>query len=333
MLNANLRRPVHHRGLLQRLAFVLPSGVFAAALILSFACEQRQPSDAAPYDAALAARREAAARRGIEWLVGRKDAMDAKWAFAIFSYLYRIVPDPALAATCRAILDERTRVPFVALPVQFHDPGLLRSPTLQLILAELRRRKWVGEPYAEPSAALEALLHRRAETFWRATGPTQQSVFLANFTELGIEPKRTLEDVVGELRETWRRGDSESLLLDVSFMFALTHVVYTASEYFTRYPDPEAFTPEIAILRRALRRYLTGPVPDHRFFLDVQGEVLSVLKLLRLREDADMRAMSERLLGLQKPDGSWGEDFGNHSYHATEVAVEALLDLPAEFRH
>jgi len=176
------------------------------------------------------------------------------------------------------------------------------------------------------------LLHRHADGFWRQTPSIQQSVFLASFEELGIEPKRSLEDVVRGVREAWRRGDRASLLLDPDFMLAVTHVLYTASGYFTRDPDPVAFAPETAILRQALHRYLTGPVPADRVFIDVQGAVLSLLKLLRLPEDADMRAMSERLIELQNPDASWGQHAGNHSYHATEVAVEALLDLPAEFR-
>jgi hypothetical protein len=283
-------------------------------------------------DAALAARRDAAARRGIEWLVGRKQTMDAIWAFSIFSYLYRIVPDADLAQTFRGILDETSRAPFVALPERFDDPALLRPPKLRPILAELRRRKWAGEPHAQASAGLEALLRLHSDDFWGDLGSLQQTIMLGAFEEIGIEPQRSLQDVVLGLRATWARGDPESLLLDVPFMLALTHVVYAASGTFTRHPDPAPLAPEVAILHRALRRYLTGPLPESRVFLDVQAEVLSVLKLLRRPEDADMRAMSERLLELQHPDGSWGEDIENHAYHATEAAVEALLDLPPAFR-
>ena len=122
------------------------------------------------------------------------------------------------------------------------------------------------------------------------------------------------------------------LLEDAGFMFALTHVFYTASGYMTRYPDPAAFAPEIGMLRQALRRYLSEPVPPQRHFLDIQAEVLFALELLRVPEDDDMRAMAERLIALQNADGSWGEASGNHREHATLVVVQALLDHPEELR-
>ena len=62
--------------------------------------------------------------------------------------------DPALAARCRAILDEASRAPIHPLPAEFRDPDLLRRPRLRPILAELLRRKRVGEPYAAEAAAL-----------------------------------------------------------------------------------------------------------------------------------------------------------------------------------
>ena len=311
----------------------LPWGLLGALLALVLACERAEPAAAPePADATLEVRREAAARRGIEWLITRKDAMGPDWAFAIFSYLDPIVRDPALAARCRAKLDEVVRVPLASLPAGFQDPELLRLPRLRLIVAELLRRKRAGEPWEEAAAALEALLERHHQEFWVSAPLLQQLTFLHGFSELGIEPRRTLDDVVRAIRARWAQGDPELMFRNAGFMLALTHVFYTASGYLTRSPDPAAFGPELEMLRRALRHYLTAPVPPQRHFLDVQAEVLLALEVLRVPEDDDMRAMSERLLGLQNPDGSWGEASGNHDAHATIVAVQALLEPPAELR-
>ncbi len=257
--------------------------------------------------------------------------MGPDWSFAVFSYLDPLVQDPLLAARCRAALERAVEAPIAALPSDLDDPELLRLPRLRLIVAELRRRKWAGEPYEEAAAQLGALLDRHAAGFWAAAPLLQQLTFLDSFAKLGIATDHTLDDVLREIRGRWQQGAPEVLLEDAGFVLALTHVFYTASGYFSRYPDPASFGPEIAMLRRALRHYLTVPAPRARHFLDIEAEVLVALRLLRMPEDDEMRAMADRLIGLQNPDGSWGEASGNHAIHATVVAVQALSDWPAAF--
>lgn len=300
--------------------------MLVAAALAAPGCERREDVDA------LATRRAVAARRGIEWLVAGRASMQPAWAFALFSYLPPIAPDEATAETCRRVLDEVSEQPFAALPAAFDDPELLRVATLQPVVAELVRRRWRAEPWQEPARALEALLHRHADAVTDRVPLTQRAILLHRFETVGIEAPWTLDDVVREIRGRWSREEPEALFTDTGFMFALTHVFYTASGYFTRYPDPAAFAPELAMLRGALRRYLAAPVPPSRFFLDIQAEVLVSLRLLRFPDDADMRAMAERLIELQEPNGSWGEEQANHRFHATSVAVQALLDWPEPFR-
>jgi hypothetical protein len=86
------------------------------------------------------------------------------------------------------------------------------------------------------------------------------------------------------------------------------------------------------MLGAALRRYLSGRLPERRAFLDLQAEILAARKLVRLPEDEDALAMAEHLLALQHEDGSWGEPLNNHDLHATFTAVLALLDYPARLR-
>jgi len=311
-----------------RVALRLP----ALLCLLALACEPEAPARGRASSDPDAAERAAAARRGIDWLVAHEAEMGPKWAFAIFSYLHPIVADPSLAQTCAALRQKASRAPFLSLDQAFRAPHPLRLATLQPIVAELLRRQWAGEPYEDAALVLQIRLRERAEAFWEHVPLLQQAILLHGFSELGIDAKRTLDDLVAELRTTWIEGDPEVLLVDPGFMFGLTHVFYAASGYFRRYPDAGAFGPELEMLRRALRRYLAAPVPDQSYFLDVQAEVLVALALLRAPRDDDVRAMQQRLLGLQRPDGGWGERDGIERYHATVVAVQALLDLPAEFR-
>jgi hypothetical protein len=305
----------------------LAGALVTAALAALPACERRAAVD--PREGL----RDTAARRGIAWLLAERNAMEPRWAFALFSYLAPIAPDAAIAGACRRILDEVSGAPFAELPPALDDPALLETARLQPIVAELLRRRWRNEPSQDAAAELATLLHRNAELLAGRTPLTQRAILLHDLEALGIEPPWVLDDVVRAVRGRWGAEEPEALYEDAGFMFALTHVFFAASGYFTRYPDPAIFGPEIAVLRGALRRYLAAPPPPSRFFLDVQAEVLVSLRLLRVPEDDDMRAMADRLLELQNPDGSWGEARANHRYHATIVAVQALLDWPDEFRY
>jgi hypothetical protein len=284
------------------------------------------------HGAPLAARRIAAARGGIEWLLGQREAMSPEWAYAVFLTLVPIAPDAALADACRERLDAAARTAFAALPERWSDPTLIEAATLRPIVAELLRRQRVGAPWRREALGLEALVQPRAAEFWGGLAPAQQAAFLYGFSALGIEAGRTLGDTASLLRLRWRTNDHARLLGHAPFVYGVTHVLYTASRYFERFPDPQTFDLERGILREALWHYLAAPPPKERIFLDLQAEILVGLRLLRTPEDDDMRAMSERLLALQSPDRSWGEESGNHRFHATGVAVQALLDYPEEFR-
>ena len=287
-----------------------------------------EPAHGAP----LAARRAAAARRGLAWLLDQREAMSPDWAYAVFLTLVPIAPDAALADACRERLDAASRTAFAGLPERWSDPTLLEAATLRPIVAELLRRQRVGATWRGEATGLEAFLRPRAAAFWGGLAPAQQAAFLYGFSALGIDPGWTLGDTASLLRLRWRTNDHARLLGHAPFVFGVTHVLYAASRYFERFPDPQTFALEQGILREALWHYLAAPPPQERIFLDLQAEILVGLRLLRTPEDDDMRAMSERLLALQRPDQSWGEEVGNHRFHATGVAVQALLDYPEEFR-
>jgi hypothetical protein len=277
-------------------------------------------------------RRAAAARRGIEWLIANREGMSLEWAYATFTVLYKIVPEVDPPGAIEAIAEDALRAPIVELPPDLGDPKLLRFRWLRPVVAEVVRRKQVGEPWEGPTRQLQALLHRHETKLWRRIRFTQQLVLLHQFAKLGIETQRSVDTVREEMRSLWRSGEPERLLLDLQFMFGVTHVFFAASDYFSHYLDAGDYEPEIEMLGAALRRYLSGRLPERRAFLDLQAEILAARKLVRLPEDEQALAMAERLLDLQHEDGSWGEPFKNHTFHATFTAVLALLDYPPRLR-
>jgi hypothetical protein len=280
----------------------------------------------------LEVRRAAAARRGIEWLIANRSGMSQEWAYAIFTNLYKVVPEGDAAGAIGAIVEEILRKPIVELPPDLGNPKLLRFLRLRPVVGELVRRKQMGESWEGPTRQLQVLLRRHETTLWKRMRFTQQLVLLHHFTKLGIETQRSVDTVRQEIRSLWQSGDPERLLVDLQFMFGVTHVFFAASGDFSRYLDAGDCEPELEILGAALRRYLSGELPERRAFLDLQAEILAARKLVRLPEDERALAMAERLLALQHEDGRWGEPFGNHEFHATYTAVLALLDYPPRLR-
>src|SRR5262245_10158266 len=173
--------------------------------------------------------------------------MSPDWASSVFSNLIPIAPDATLADACREALDAASRAPFQSLPANLQDPALLEVSTLRGIVAELLRRQRVGEPWQEQARALAPLGRAHAAALQRDAAPAQQAVLLYGFSSLGIDPGWTLADTVRLLRQRWRTNDPERMLGHAPFIFGLTHVLYTASGYFERYPDARAFAPEGAV--------------------------------------------------------------------------------------
>jgi hypothetical protein len=281
-------------------------------------------------DDPLATARAAAVERGFAFLLAQQPGMGPEWALSVSTYLEPLAADAEVAARLRAQGAAAARVPIAPLPASFDEPGLLALPTLRPLLGELLRRKRIGEPWEPAAHGVERLLQRDSVAFWRAVPLGQQAQLLHAFEALGIAPGRTLDDLKVRLRRLWRQSDRRSLLDDADFMLGVTHVLYTASDYLRRAPDPAHFPPEREILRRALVRYLEEPPPAEAIFLDLQAEVLVGLRLLRESDAPPLRAMQRRLVALQRDDGGWGDGDAPSRWHATLVAVQALADYPPE---
>ncbi|MCP5055462.1 MAG: hypothetical protein GY937_01925 [bacterium] len=280
----------------------------------------------------LEVRRAAAAQRGVEWLIANHDQMPHEWAYVIFPSLYKVLPDGDLVALTGVIGENASRRPILELPPDLDDPKLLRLLRLRPVVAELVRRKQMGEPWEGPTRQLQALLRRHEPTLWRRLESTQRVVLLHQFAKLGIETQLSVDAVRQGIQSRWQNGDSKKLLVDIQFMYGVTHVFFGASGEFSGYLDAADYELEIEILGAALRRYLSESVPERRAFLDLQAEIMAARKLVRLPENEDALAMTERLLAFQHEDGSWGEPGLNHEIHATYTAVLALLDYPPSFR-
>lgn len=287
--------------------------------------EGRAAPDPAPSPA------QAAAIRGIDYLLSRAEQTSPAWKYRVCGLLTKIAPSEEYARRLREQanigLNDRTST----LPARFEEKDLRWPRNFRKWLEELDRRKARDDDWRTPVAQLQRLLDRHEDVLFASMQPTQQLVTLHDFAKLGIHTRYRTEDVVRALRARWAVEDHRALVNDSGFMFAVTHVVYVASEYLDHPLDPGSYAPEVEVLETAAAQYAAS-FPDAPFFLDVAGEVLVARKVLGLPETDASRRLSQALIERQSPEGRWGPAQSNRDLHATLVMVQALIDFPERFR-
>ncbi len=273
----------------------------------------------------------AAALRATKYLIEAAPELDQLWSVTTFDRLYKIAPTEGLARRIKDLFDAAMARPMAHVPERLDSPRLLEAHELRPIVFELWRRKMTGAAWKQPAAAIEAFLAEHEDEFWPPILPTQQLVFFHLFHRIDIETRRTKEDVARELRELWATGDRERLVLDKTFMYPVTHVIYVDTGYGDRLLDPADYPIEAEVLDTALGHYAVR-FPTNPMFIHLAFEILTARRFLQLPETSEARAAKRKLLLLQDESGSWRPGTGTDTIHATREAVHALGRFPRELR-
>ena len=268
-----------------------------------------------------------AVARGVDWLVARQDALPVGFD-KFYRYLYRLSADDALADRLYgAAVRANPKRPRTVVPL---GAGVT-LPGLQAAIEQLYQVRCSGTDSVGYERQRQVLRGHRDRLFGAGLPANQRIVtsFLLRKVDLG----EGYEAVASEIRR-----DALGVRSPLEILM-LTHVVFTRSDYFARYPDAAAMLPEAEALRAASRSFAgedAGAFLRNPGTQDLVGEVLSARKLLRMAPDATSVELERRLRLAQNPDGSWGsEDLASCptcKVHHTLVAVQALAAYPATFR-
>lgn len=167
-----------------------------------------------------------------------------------------------------------------------------------------------------------ALCRRSSYAVWR-----EAMVITYTGESYGVSLGGSHSSVVGWLKEMRpypsREAESSSEEVDEVF-YAITHLIYTLSDY-GRYQLPTSrFQKEIEYLRSSMERAIR--VAD----IEMLGECVDCIRSLGIRSKKrpEANAMSY-LLACQNRDGSWGDssrDDVYYRFHATWTAIDALRE-------
>jgi hypothetical protein len=253
------------------------------------------------------------------------------WAHPNLSRLARVVEDPALSQRlAAAIREDAAAGRHHPIPQDLEDPAFLASERLTQTLSELLRRKETDDgPWQASARVIEQAIAADPVRFWRAVPLRHQPALVHLLDELGISGGLALDEIVGVLRGAAEASPAAELAANGRYVYALTHVVLARSRYFRQPVDAAPLAFAIPVLRQAIALRLAGSM--NVFDLDLVGEAVTSLQLLRADDDADTAAARRRLIALQRPDGGWGtgEDATPRRIHPTFNAITALVPAPA----
>ncbi len=288
----------------------------------------------------LEAQKEEAARKGVDWIINNKDGISRQDRILYLMQIYKITSDEKLAQKLsKIILTEIHNIKIKDTLINLDDPKNLNwQITLRPIVDSLFNKKCAGKEYTNDLNNLKVLLKTHSkEIFSKDVDLSSKMIAAYILKSLGIDINNFYANTISDIKSQPYTFSEISLenqeYSTYSYLFALTHVIYSESDYYDKYLDPNNYKDIVLKLNKILDMFsaqqnFTG------FSADIVPEALSSLKILHIAPDQKKDNLYKKLIISQNPDGSWGtnDEMRSAVAHHTVVAVTALLPFTSEFR-
>ncbi|HCI05356.1 MAG: hypothetical protein UX26_C0027G0004 [Parcubacteria group bacterium GW2011_GWC1_45_9] len=274
---------------------------------------------------------EASARNGIVWLLSKKDAMPPEEAVVVFGKIYRMVKDKDMALALKnAIKEKNLELVRIEPPQDYSDQKFLQWENLGPIVNELLFRKCFGEDYQKHAKKLGDFAQENWEKLFSGHGRASRKLIVSYLlNELGLEFRSQWEAAKEQVLSRQLNLQNPLNLDGIAYLYDLTHIIYTESDYLGRYLPAQEFSKEAAISRKTLATFSSVGELDF-LTADVLSELVVVLKVLRREDGWQIKKIQEKLIAMQNQDGYWGgleDDSDNAKIHHTSVAAQALVEF------
>lgn len=279
--------------------------------------------------------KKTAVQRGIRWLADKNNRISAETTAANLKKIYKATPDEKLAAhladTIRKI---EATLPPVDTDIDLSDEKYCSWFVLRPKVEGLLRRKCIGQAFQPDTDKIKKHLRRHWSDIFPPKMILSQKLVAAYLLEaLGVCSPEFYRSVVTQIRSRAKLLSDPSKPAYLYYLYALTHTVFTRSDYYSRYLDKSNFDFEINGMTKAIDWLVLQPdLSDNGS--DILAEMLICLKLLKIPPEARTRKAASKLLEKQNPDGSWGSEQETPAArtHHTVVAVLALMEFAPAFR-
>jgi hypothetical protein len=279
-----------------------------------------------------------AAHKGIEWIIAHRGQYPETFYFTYLRRFYRITADDDLAKRLLKISRRSTdTAPKCTIDDLASRPEYRNWAALQSVVLQVYQMKCAGKPYRDDADRIQNAISLHEEEFFPLSIPDSRRIVAAFYlNKLGLHFRDSWESIASHIRE--KAIDPGPVTLDshdaMMSAYALTHVIFTKSNYYGQYVAASEYGPEMKAMEKYVKAALDEELTSMK--MDIAAELVAALKLLKQPMDGDTRALAERLIATQNPDGSWGSEEEATSptarIHHTGVAVSALLKFTPEPR-
>ncbi len=285
--------------------------------------------------AALNKQKKEAALRGVKWMLNQKDTIPAKVVVANLKKIYKTTADKRLAKKLLKVIKEKEKsIDRINTSIDIEDKKHLNWFELRPVVEELLRRKCAGKEYITDAEKIRGLLKSNWDDIFPQKMIISQKLVAAYLLrELGACTPEFYTSVTNRIRSRSNVLKNPSGYSYFFYLYALTHILFTESDYYSHYLNSEKFTSEINGFNTAINRFSYYPeISDN--IADILSEILICFKLLQITPDQKTDGIYQRLINRQNPDGSWGgeKETENAKTHHTIVATIALLEFSPSFR-
>ncbi len=274
-------------------------------------------------------------KNGVGWLIAQEGRVSTRTYVAYLMQIYKTTNDKTLALKLSTIINEKGKgIPQGDTNIDINDKKHLDLRILRPVVQDLLRRKCLDKEYRADAQIVKKFIDiNRDEMFSREIDLSQKIVFFYLIKELGIDTNNLYQSVISEIRS------KDSLLSDPTgkdynpYLYALTHIIFTESDYYGKYLDRNKYKKELEGLDKAIDVFMKEEEISP-FRADILSEILLSKKLLGINSDQKMKKLHERLISLQNSDGSWGDksEPDGVRIHHTVVAILALMEFSPELR-
>ncbi len=232
---------------------------------------------------------DAAVRKGIEWIIANHGQYPEKFYSSYLRGLYRIAADDSLARRLlRAIGQSTATAPKCTIDDLMSDPKCRNWPALKSIVLQVCRIKAAGKPYADQVDRIQKAISAHEEDFFPIRMSYSERIVAAFYLDkLGLRFRDSWQSLASVIHaRAIRLGhvtlDSSETLM---FAYALTHVVFTKSNYYGRYVAAAEYGSEVNAMKKYIKAALdAGPTNKN---MDIGAELITALKLLGQPIDGD----------------------------------------------
>lgn len=268
-----------------------------------------------------------ASLRGINWLISNNETIPPDRNG--FIMIHKITADDELANKLFQIIKERKAKRKanrfqVDVEINIQDQKYLNwNNELRPIVVELIRKKCNGQESSEGVARVREIISKHQNKIFNSQTVSGGSLLVASYllNKIGISIEKIHNKTMTDLKTHQN--------FSIPYIYSLTHIFFTKSDYLSFYLDPKKYTWEINALNATLEKYADGKVLSD-VEIDMISEVIISMKLLRLPETTNSEIIYKKLINQQNNDGSWGGkdiNIGTKTHH-TVVATIALSKFP-----